>query len=65
MARKPVAMARGGELGGTVVICDDGAVFRWKNSGICDLRQPYVATDHWEEICPIPGSKREDEILNP
>ena len=60
--RKPVGLARGADLGGTVVVCDDGSVWKWTNGGVCDKTPHVPGNFHWEERCPIPGSKREEEL---
>ena len=48
--RSPVGITKD-DSGGLVVVCSDGSVFTEANNG------------GWEEVTPIPGTRREDQEL--
>ena len=51
LMRRPVASFTE-SLGDSYVVCDDGAVFLYDDPG-------------WEEMSPIPGSPRAEEVEQP
>lgn len=47
--RRPVGVAAESGSGRLIVVCDDGSIWKWLHDG-----------NRWEEMTPVPGSRRED-----
>jgi hypothetical protein len=52
--RRPVGVAPESASGRLVVVCDDGSIWKWLHE-----------VNRWEEMAPIPGSRRADSDTEP
>lgn len=52
--RRPVAVAPESAAGRLVVVCDDGSLWKWLHDG-----------NRWEELAPVPGSRRAEGGVPP